>query len=135
MIFGHRVVDWPAAMVATERHLATVQSAIHKFTFMHPEWWITASAENYPPRVWIRCLLRPPAKTRRSVLNVSTGDTWQNPKYIMAVTPTDEELRTIGDFAGSLETPDFTPIRCCGVPVPWVEYELRIPFGRYEVKV
>lgn len=134
MIFGHKVVDWSAAMVATERHLATVQSAIRKFTFMHPEWSVYASAENYPPRVWVRCFLQAPAKTRRTTTGVNIG-TLGEPNTVQALTPTDDELRTIGDFAGSLETVDFSPRRCRDVSTPWVEYELRTPFGRYEVKV
>lgn len=135
MIFGHKPIDWDAAMVATTRHLKTVQTAIDAFAFTHPEWFVEASAVNYPPRVWIRCFLHARGESHRPAQNVSTGEGWRNPGYRLAFTPTDAELRTIGDFVGALETPDFAPRRVRDVDSPWVEYELRLDFGKYEVEV
>lgn len=134
MMFGHKPIDWDAAAVATARQLKTVQRAIEEFAFTHPEWFVEASVANYPPRVWIRAFLWAPEKTRRTTTGVNVGSTAANTNYVQALTPRDDELRVIGDMVGQLGTADFTPRRVRDADLPWVEYELRCNFEKYEVK-
>lgn len=125
--------NWDAALARTIRHLKIVQSAARGWTFSHPQWYVRAEVEDYPPRITLRCFLRARGKTRRTITGVDIGTTLANSNTAQALTPTDDELREIGDFVASLETTEFTPRRVRDTDFPWVVYELRVDFRKYEV--
>lgn len=125
-------VDWKAAMKDLTRHLKVVQHAIRGWTFSHPNWYVADMIVDYPPRIWVRCFLRARGKTRRTTTGVSIGR-MDEPNVVQALTPTNDELREIGDFAASLETGEFTVKRLRDSDHPWVCYEVRPRYERYEV--
>lgn len=127
-------VNWDAANIACTRHLPTVEKAVRKFTMVHPNWYIQVLPDNYPPRIWIRCALRVRGKTRRTTTGINIGRTLADVNYVQALSPTDTELVEIGDFIGSLATEMFTPRRCKNAEHPWVEYELRPDYDKFQLE-
>lgn len=126
-------VNWDAANIAVTRHLPAVEKAVRRFTMVHPQWYVHVLTDNYPPRIWIRCALRARNKTRRTTTGIDIGSMNQ-PNFVQAFSPTDIELVEIGDFIGSLETEMFKPRRVTTAEHPWVEYELRPDFSKFELR-
>lgn len=123
--------NWDAAHRACLSHLPTVSRLVVKYSYTHPHWWVRAYVDNYPPVIRLSCFLVAPEKTRRTTTGVNTG-TIGEPTRVQALTPTDEELIEIGDFIATLETADFKPRRSKYGEHPWVEYELRVDYDKFE---
>lgn len=128
------MVNWDAALARTTKHLKVVESAVRGWQFSHPQWYVVAAVEDFPPRIMIRCLLRVRGNTKRlarATVGVELGDV-STGHVVQAFSPTDSELVEIGDFIATLATTEFTPKRLWYREHPWVNYELRVDYGRYE---
>lgn len=127
------MVNWDAALRVLTHHLPAVERSVRAFTLTNPKWYVRAGVESYPPRITLCCLLRVRGKTRRVTTGVEIGS-FSQPNTAQAFTPTDDELREIGDFIGGLETTEFKPRRIHDTKLPWVNYELRPDFSKYELR-